>query len=252
MKTCDEMVRDLLARRDRYDAEQKQKRAAVLHTAAALCCVCLMVLIGVGVRQAPPRQTTEDTAAHGTAETGAVLSAVSSCGDTTAAPATTADTAQISLVEADEIPAPMRALFGLMVEDFTVMDDEALNAYYGINVFPAVPDDLQRREQALGIYRRAGETGEVYWDGNALSYANVDGSRWVSVNVDKDVLPFDFCNLFADVNARSVIGGIEVGLAQDADGVLFAEFTVGGVGFRIIAGGLTPDELVNIVRTLLA
>ncbi len=49
MKNSDEMFNSLLERRDRYIAEQKKKRKTVVSTAASVCCLCLAVLIGIGV-----------------------------------------------------------------------------------------------------------------------------------------------------------------------------------------------------------
>lgn len=49
MKNCNEMVDSLLERRERYVAEQKRKRAVITRSAAAVCCVCLIALLGFGV-----------------------------------------------------------------------------------------------------------------------------------------------------------------------------------------------------------
>lgn len=51
MKSCDEMVNSLLERRDRYAAEQEQKRKALTRTVTSMCCVCLVALLGFGVWQ---------------------------------------------------------------------------------------------------------------------------------------------------------------------------------------------------------
>lgn len=48
MKSCDEMVNSLLERRDRYEAEKKRKRSALIRAAAPVCCVCLAALLGIG------------------------------------------------------------------------------------------------------------------------------------------------------------------------------------------------------------
>ena len=65
MKNCDEMVCSLLERRDKYIAEQKRKRAGMIHTASSMCCVCLVFLFGFGVWRsgtfdtAPPAALTD-------------------------------------------------------------------------------------------------------------------------------------------------------------------------------------------------
>ena len=66
MKNYDELTHDLLERRDRYAEEQKKKRKRVMGVATSMCCICLAVLAGFGVRQggmfhtAPHGQTSED------------------------------------------------------------------------------------------------------------------------------------------------------------------------------------------------
>ncbi len=51
MKSCEEVTRDLLARRDQYRAEQKIKRKKALGAAASLACLTLAAALGVLVWQ---------------------------------------------------------------------------------------------------------------------------------------------------------------------------------------------------------
>jgi len=255
MKTCDEMVRDLLTRRDQYIAGQKRRRAIIIHTAAAFCCVCLMVSAGIGVRRSgqlkpPLHETTGQTAAVITTTPSAAASNGTHAEDSTTAPIP-GSIDRIHPIAVAEFPAAPKMMIALMGKDFVSMTPDELHAYYGCRIIPTVPDDLQLKDFHPGIFRREGGTGEVYWDGNALGYSNADCTRFATVNVDKNTLPFDFCNLFADVQTRSVISGVEVGLAQKAGGEIYAEFMVQGVGFRIITSGLTLDETVEIIRSLL-
>lgn len=46
MKNYEELTQELLLRRDRYVAEQKKRRKAVI---ASLCCVCVVALVGFGL-----------------------------------------------------------------------------------------------------------------------------------------------------------------------------------------------------------
>lgn len=46
MKNYDELTNDLLLRRDRYVAEQKERRKAVI---TSLCCICVVALLGFGL-----------------------------------------------------------------------------------------------------------------------------------------------------------------------------------------------------------
>ncbi len=49
MKNYDELINDLLERRDRYIADQKRKRKTVISVATSFCCVCFVAFLGIGV-----------------------------------------------------------------------------------------------------------------------------------------------------------------------------------------------------------
>ena len=49
MKSSDEMINSLYERRDNYLTERKNRNKTIMKTATALSCVCLVVLLGVGV-----------------------------------------------------------------------------------------------------------------------------------------------------------------------------------------------------------
>lgn len=51
MKNYHDVTSNLLARRDQYVREQKQRKRRIVSTVTSLCCVCLVVLLGVGVWQ---------------------------------------------------------------------------------------------------------------------------------------------------------------------------------------------------------
>ena len=159
----------------------------------------------------------------------------------------------IVFVDAEEFPSADRMYIALMRDDRIPLSSAELNVYYGINVFPDnIPNDLMLHSEYFSIYRRNKGKGEVYHDGNVIRYLNENSTRGVAINVDKNGMPFDFCNIFADVNSFSVINGTKVGFAKKDGGEnLLAEFTYKNVGFRIFASGLTQDELVEIVRSLL-
>ena len=48
MKNCEEMVNSLFERREEYIAEQMKRRKVVTRTITSMCCVCMVVLLGVG------------------------------------------------------------------------------------------------------------------------------------------------------------------------------------------------------------
>jgi hypothetical protein len=51
MKTCEEMVENLLKRREQYITEQKKKRKIIIGMTASFCCVLVVSLLGLGLWQ---------------------------------------------------------------------------------------------------------------------------------------------------------------------------------------------------------
>ncbi len=241
MKSYEEITNNLLQRRDRYVSEQSKKKKRAIGAVTSLCCCCLVAFIGFGVwkngiiQNEPP-----------------VVSGSSVIGNNLSDDNTDITKNQIRILEIENMPdVPQKMFIALMWDDFIQMNDDEINEYYGVNIFPSVPSDLESKEdQAFGIFRRK-TSGELYYDGNKISYTNADYSRGIAVNVDKNGLPFDFCNLFANIQTRSIINDVEVGIAQTPIGDMYAEFMYQNVGFRIYAYGLTQDEFVAIIESIL-
>lgn len=250
MKNCDEITNRLLERRDRYVAEQKKKRKRAAGTCLSLCCVCLIAFMGFGIRQggwlsAGPEQTAEDVLYPGLEDTFDESKGVGTNNPE--------ENDQIYIQTIEELPNAVRAMINLSGEDLVSMGRDEINGYYGVNIFPTVPGDLKEDgETKWGIFKRNQGTGELYWDSNGIRYSNEDSSKTVNVEVDKGCVPFDFCNLFDDIQSKSVINHVEVGIAQTAVGDYYAEFMYKDVGFRVTAGGLTQDEFVAVISSLLA
>ena len=58
MKSCDEIVKDLLERRDQYAAKQKRKRKVIAFTITSISCMCLIALLSFGIWQSGMFDTT--------------------------------------------------------------------------------------------------------------------------------------------------------------------------------------------------
>lgn len=133
------------------------------------------------------------------------------------------------------------------------MTREEMVEYYGVDYIPEVPADIKPREdECAGIYRRDGGTGEVYWDADILNYSNEDFTRNVHVEVDKGSYVFRDCLLFKGSEERSTINHHEVLICRSTDGHYYAEFMYNGVGFFINAKGVTEEEFVAIIKSVLA
>ena len=249
MKNSEEMVNSLLERRDRYAAEQKRKRTIITRTVTSMCCVCLVALLGFGMWQggvfntAPPDQTLEDALYPGIKDT-----FDESKGES---PDNPVANNKIVINTIDGISAD-KFNINLAVDDFVVMDKAELNEYYGINVFPTVPDDIKEWEdQQFGIYKRDGGTGEVYWDGTGANFSNDDFSRTVNIEIKKDSLPLCDYAFLETTEEKSIINNVEVAIGHSDNGYYYAQFMYHNVGFQIIADGLTQDEFVAVISSLI-
>ncbi len=264
MKSYEEVTNNLLERRERYVAEQNRKRKRVMGVVTSLCGCCLVAVTVFGAWQSgmlqsePPITPDSSIVGNNSDNDRVEQNTISSGGETSQnlnnleKTDNTDKNNEIRILEIENMPdVPQKMFIALMGDDFILMNHDEINEYYGINVFLDAPSDLNRKdEEPLGIFRRKAN-GEVYYDGNKISYTNADFSRSLAVNVDKNGLPFDFGNLFANIQTRSIISNVEVGIAQTPAGEMYAEFMHQNVGFRIYAYGLGQDEFVAVIESLL-
>ncbi len=233
MKTYNEIAENVFRRRDEYIAEKQLKRQRFTRTMMPICCTCLVAVIGFGALQVflPHKQPTH------------------------AEPKNT-----IIINEIDYLPHELdKFLFNLVLDDFVPMDKDELNDYYGINVFPMVPTDIKEWDDSTyGIYKREGGKGEIYWDQMVLNYDNDDFSRGVNIEVKKGSLPvldyvFGISNYDdrTDDKAKSFINGTEVVLAMSDEACYHALFMYQDVGFCVNTRGLTQDEFIAVVKSLI-
>ena len=140
----------------------------------------------------------------------------------------------------------------LMMDDFIEMSPEEMREYYGIDYIPDVPVDIKPwREQRSGIYKRNGGTGEVYWDANILNYSNEDFTRNVHIEVDKGSYVLQDYLYFKGTEEKSVINNVDVLIGLTENGYYYSEFMYKGVGFLINADGVTEEEFVAIISSII-
>lgn len=257
MKNYDELTNDLLQRRDRYVADRKKKRKRAVSVAASLCCVCMAALLGFGMRQgglldgASPDRALEDTLppdAEDTQHLGAEDPFDGGRSESVDTPVT-GDKIVINSIEA--VSADHNIC--LFAEDFVEMTRDEMVEYYGVDYIPEVPADIKPwEEERAGIYRRDGGTGEVYWDADILNYSNEDFTRNVHVEVDKDSYVLRDYYFFKGSEERSTINHHEVLIGCSIDGRYYSEFVYNGVGFCIDAEGVTEEEFVAMIKSVLA
>ena len=139
----------------------------------------------------------------------------------------------------------------LLEEDYIAMTLDEMNAYYGANVVPTVPADiLPWEDQKGGIFKRDGGTGDVYWDQNLLNFSNKDFTREVHLEFAKGKYPLIDYHTFSG-KKMSVINGTEVLIGKSEADWYYAKFMHKNVGFVLDANGVTQDEFVAILVSLL-
>ena len=246
MKNIDETVNTVFDRIGQYHANQKHKKEILVKTVTPLCCLCVIAAIGLAVwghGQAPdtPRFTMEESPATTTPT-------ATSPGVTEPTQATSSNKIIIHPLE-NTVQSDM--YIALLRDDFIAMDKEEMVAYYGCNVFPDVPQDISLSDkQSWGIYKRNQGTGEIYHDQIRQEYEGEDQSRRLVIETRKGKLPyFDFF-ILPDDEEKSIINGYEVTIGLSEYGyevwLLYKD-----VGFYIFADGITEEELVDIIASLI-
>ncbi len=249
MKNCDEMVNSLLERRDRYVAEQGRKRKVLVRTATPVCCACLVALLGFGMWQGgmfwakEPEQTLNDALYPGIKDY-----FDENKGESAVNPS---ENNKIVINHMEKISSDKMNI-ALMRDDFVEMTRDEMIAYYGVDYIPDVPSDIIPWEnERSGIYRRDGGVGEVYWDAGVWNYSNKDFTRNVNLEVDKGNYVFHDYLYFKGTEEKSVINNIEVLIGLAENGYYYAEFMYNGVGFFLGADGVTQDEFVAIISSII-
>lgn len=262
MKNCEEMVSSLLRRRAEYEAKRKARLQTVLRMSTAACSLALVLFIGAGVGQGwwvsvepelptvtPTQTVTEPTAAQVQQPT---------CTEEPEEIVLQPEVVEDHIVINNEIDgiSSDRMYIALMWDDFIPMTMEELNDYFGMDIFPEVPEDLgtewsDREGTRRGIYRRDGGTGEVYHDQQVLNWSNEDFTRTVNIELRKGGMPFQCFGVMTEENENSVIGGVEVFIGRTDNGMYLVEFLYRDVGFRMIAEGLAQEELVDVIASLI-
>ena len=259
MKNCDEMVGSLLRRRVEYEENRRKQRKTVLRLSGAVCSLALVVFIGAGVSggwwlTSQPELPTVTPTQMREEPTEAQPTVMPTQPPVTEPPETEPVVEDDIVINEMEDTSNELMYIALMGDDFIPMTEAELRDYYGTEFVPEVPADLAslRRESHLGIYRRDGGTGEIYHDEQRLEWVTEDYSRGVSVTVRKDRLPYQFFALLNQEEMEtSEIRGVEVFIGRTDYGTWLAEFLYKDVGFRICADGLTQEELVAVVASLL-
>ena len=246
MKNYDETISTVFDRIGQYHEHQKRKKEMIVRTVTPLCCLCAIALIGFAVwGQAKAPDTPQFT----------MEQPLSTTTPTVTTPSVTEPTQPISsnkiVINPMEDALPNIMGIARHGKDFIPMNKEEMVAYYGCNIFPEVPDDISiSNKQSWGIYRRNQGTGEIYWDQIRQDYENADQSRRLVIETCKGRLPFFDVVFPPDKEEKSIINGQEVMIGLTEFGYEVWLFYK-DVGFFIFADGITEDELISIISSLI-
>lgn len=265
MKTYKEMTENILKRRDEYNEALKKRHKKAIIFASAAAGIALTAFAGTMLfKENKPDIITQPPA----------TSEVQNSSNNSAAQTTITEppvTEQVIIEQPEKQPYQNTIVINkydesvssdmyisLMLDDFVEMSRNEVCEYYGTNVFPEVPSDLvcwdEFKGHRYGIYKREKGKGEIYHDQNDITYSNDDVSKSINIKVARGKFPFICCMyLMKDEMKASEINGIEVYIGQDTDmtEVYYAEFMYNNTGFYVFTDGLTEDETVAVISSLI-
>lgn len=250
MKNSEEIANRLLERRKIYLSEQKRKRKIITTVTVSVCCICIVAAAGIGLSKGTvfTNPVTTEQAAEDAIYPGIKDTFDDKNGESADSPALNN---KIIINTIDKIDSS-KMYFALMWDDFIEMTAEEMIEYYGIDYFPEVPEDIKlNTKRVSGIYRRDKGTGEVYHDEDRIEYANEDFSRGMALSINKGGYVFHQFLYFKGTEERSVINNIEVIIGLSPDGCYYSEFMYKGCGFFIFADGLTENELIDVIASVI-
>lgn len=228
MKNYNEMANDVFRRRDEYKIIQKKRRKTAIGITSSVMCFCLIAVIGFyGVSGEKPN---------------------------TKVPVETTNSNTIVINKIDDLSSNGRKMnFGLLKNDLIPMSKQDLIEYYKVDVFPTVPKDLKEDNSGdyYSIYKRNGGTGEVYWDQNVLNYFNSDFTRSINIELCKNKLPFSDYGSLDESDKKSIINKTPVTIGLIDESVYMAEFIYKNVGFRIVFEGLSKEEMISVLTSII-
>lgn len=244
MKNYDEMAQNVFARIKEYEIGQKNKKRLIKRVAMPVCCLCLAALLGIGLWQGDFFNTTPPKTAND-----AMYPGIKDTFDVSKGEAPNVN--KIVINKFENLPSN-RFDICLLKDDFVEMTVDEMKQYYGIDHIPDVPSDINSwPDEQHGIYKRNGGTGEIYWDSDILNYSNEDFSRNVNIEIAKGKYPLlDYLH-FDSTEEKSVINNIEIVIGQTDSGYYYAQFMRKNIGFIITADGVSEQEFVSIITSLL-
>ena len=277
MKNYDELTKDLLARRDRYVAEQKQKRVTAV---TSLCCVCFVALLGLGLWKSGVFHTTppinggpaviaskpqnDNTNAPTTAPT----SAPTTIPTTTTVPATIPTIAPLEITwivnKVDGLVGAERKNYNTPDYYSESKDTAAMAEHFGrdlTDLVDVMPDGFQfvGSSETTFYYKT---DGTLVYDGSHFLY--LKENQQILIQVSKVGVPYDCLYMLdnpipSNINGKEmVIGGFYANENSKEFDLVFADFSHNGIQYRVTVKNVpfdgtkdAPGWLVDILAELI-
>lgn len=242
MKNYEEVAQDVFRRRDEYDRIMTKRKKAVKKAIVTFSCFCVVAVGGIAAWQ------------NGLLSYDGTKMESASAGNS--------DSLEGSLLMGSEdyiivnelesvIDEDSKVASEVQDEDFVEMTREELIAYFGINVFPEVPLDVVEHGSRYGVYKMEQGTGEIYWDCQRICYDNEDRSRSIDMEFRKGDIPLTDMIFYYSTEEKSLINGTEVMIGQYGDSSFEVEMIYNNVGFRIHFRGLSQEEVIAVIDSIL-
>lgn len=269
MKNYDELTNDLLERRDRYVAEQRQKRKKTMGLATSLCCFCLVALLGFGMWQGgllntnPPAITGDQTISGEKEQTDKNNSNTPNTDNQSQGEQSTlpSNNSQTGTTEEND---PIRIAWVINKVEGQIGAARlnfSTDKYYSEkktlkDITEYLGRDLSKLESVMpqGFeFYGSHETdffyeldGDIAYDSCFFGYKS--NEQYITVKVSKIGVPYD-CMYMLNNPTVSNINGVEVtiGGIYKADNtgdfeLIFADFSHDGLQYRVILENVSSDD----------
>lgn len=238
MRNHNEVTESVFRRRDEYNERKKQRRNTVIKISSSAACLGIATLVAFNVGQSNAK---ENPMIQNTPTSTTVLQ----------------DSNVGNIIKINNIQSELsadRQKVRLDEKDRVILTKDEGLSYYGTNIYPEVPSDLNEwsGQDSFDIYKRNGGTGETYYDIFVLNYSNAEFSRSINIEGGKShYAKSRYGHLKNEDYDVSIINGEKIFIALNAEsGYYFAEFVHKDVAFRMITEGLTESEIVSVISSL--